>query len=188
MDNCPGQNKNYTLVLLLTYLAYTTRREIEIVYPEKGHTFLPSDRCFGNVEKKLRKHSELSTFKDYQNVFSEIDDIKIIKEDFDFFQIKKNFPNKINKNHLFKISKVRRINFTGRKITYSNTYGVPITEVKLTEKDLEIYEIGQLDKSSYLNTVSPENRAMFQNYLKRWECMRMLQSKLNIFLKGDQHS
>ena len=161
-------------------LAYTTKREIEIIYPEKDHTFLPSDGALGMLRRTYENTLNYQRLNIIKMVFSEIGDIKIIKEDFDFFQIKKNFPNKINKNHLFKISKVRRINFTGRKITYSNTYEVPVTEVKLTEKDLEI---GQLDKSSYLNTVSPEKQSDVSKLLKAMGIHENASIKAEYFLE-----
>ena len=52
-DGCAGQNKNHQLQLLWMRLVVKGRFEhIEHKFLEVGHTFLPSDRCFGNIEKR----------------------------------------------------------------------------------------------------------------------------------------
>jgi hypothetical protein len=54
-DNCTAQNKNYTLVQYFYNLVKCGRiRKITHHYPVPGHSFLPCDRCFGIIEKKLR--------------------------------------------------------------------------------------------------------------------------------------
>lgn len=55
-DNCGAQNKNSTLVQYLYTLVRKGRFEKIIHrFPEPGHSFLPCDRCFGVVEKHVRK-------------------------------------------------------------------------------------------------------------------------------------
>lgn len=55
-DNCGAQNKNKSLMQYLYTLVRNDRFE-KIVhrFPEPGHSFLPCDRCFGVVEKHVRK-------------------------------------------------------------------------------------------------------------------------------------
>lgn len=56
-DGCGGQNKNCILVGACSkwLLEHQNIKEIEMVFPVTGHSFMPADRQFGIAEKKLRK-------------------------------------------------------------------------------------------------------------------------------------
>lgn len=54
-DNCSAQNKNHTVVQYLLSLVKNGRFTKIVHYlPVPGHSFLPCDRCFGVIEKKLK--------------------------------------------------------------------------------------------------------------------------------------
>lgn len=54
-DNCCAQNKNYAIVQYLFSLVKSGRfKKITHHFPIPGHSFLPCDRCFGVIEKKLK--------------------------------------------------------------------------------------------------------------------------------------
>lgn len=56
-DNCCGQNKNWTIISTwLRIIAEGRFKTVEHVFPQVGHTMLPSDRDFGIVEKYVRSH------------------------------------------------------------------------------------------------------------------------------------
>lgn len=58
-DNCGGQNRNWTLVSVwLRLLALRVFEEIIHVFPQVGHTMLPSDRDFALVENYVRAHCQ----------------------------------------------------------------------------------------------------------------------------------
>lgn len=55
-DNCPGQNKNHVFLRFCSALASSGRfAKVEIFFPIRGHSFLPSDRDFGVIKRKLKK-------------------------------------------------------------------------------------------------------------------------------------
>lgn len=61
-DNCWGQNKNHTLIRMVLSLTDSGRFSRIIHYfPVRGHSFLPCDRDFSIVKRKLRKHDRFST-------------------------------------------------------------------------------------------------------------------------------
>lgn len=63
-DNCPGQNKNNTLIRMCLYLTDTGRFDkIEQYFPVRGHSFLPCDRDFSNIKKKLKKIDRVYTLQ-----------------------------------------------------------------------------------------------------------------------------
>lgn len=57
-DGCGGQNKNSIMVemacIWLSKEASTEVKNIVLVYPMVGHSYLPPDRVFGWTEKECR--------------------------------------------------------------------------------------------------------------------------------------
>lgn len=69
-DNCSGQNKNVNLVLTcLSYIHSTQFTTIEHTFMVSGHSYLPCDRDFGNIEQYLKK----------REIFTSIHYAKLIK-------------------------------------------------------------------------------------------------------------
>lgn len=59
-DNCAGQNKNLYMVLSALRMIHAKKLfRIEFVFLVKGHSFMPCDRSFGNIEKKLKRLSNI---------------------------------------------------------------------------------------------------------------------------------
>lgn len=44
---------------------------IEMIFPIVGHYFLPADRVFANIEKKIKKRDVITSPDEYTNLFSE---------------------------------------------------------------------------------------------------------------------
>ena len=54
-DNCGGQNKNWNIMAIWSYLIHTKQfEEIEHYFLITGHTYLSSDRYFAKIEKYQR--------------------------------------------------------------------------------------------------------------------------------------
>lgn len=65
-DNCPGQNKNHCLIRMCMGLVESGRfSKIEQIFPVRGHSFLPCDRVFGTIKRKLRKHDRVYNVHEY---------------------------------------------------------------------------------------------------------------------------
>ena len=77
-DSCSGQNKNKTMmVFLLSYIQNSPLFDvIEVVFPIRGHSYLPADRSFGHIEKQYRRHEVLKSPKDYQRILSNYGQVK----------------------------------------------------------------------------------------------------------------
>ncbi|XP_030755399.1 uncharacterized protein LOC115881846 [Sitophilus oryzae] len=68
-DSCAGQNKNFTLICLYQILILNgTFKRIDHKFPEVGHSYLDSDRNFGRIEKKLRKHENIYVPEQYRDI------------------------------------------------------------------------------------------------------------------------
>lgn len=70
-DNCGGQNKNLKIMALWQYLIVTDKfDEIVHYFPVSGHTMLPCDRDFGDIERSVRKHQQIYSPDEYVKIIS----------------------------------------------------------------------------------------------------------------------
>ncbi|KAG0717042.1 hypothetical protein GWK47_055240 [Chionoecetes opilio] len=68
-DNCAGQNKNSNIVVMALRLIHAlTLDKVELVFMVPGHSFLPCDRAFGHIEKKIRKCRHIYSPTDYLRI------------------------------------------------------------------------------------------------------------------------
>lgn len=68
-DNCPGQNKNHPLIKMCMALAETKRFDKVLqYYPFRGHSFLPCDRDFGVIKRKLKKFDRIFLLHQYTEI------------------------------------------------------------------------------------------------------------------------
>ena len=56
-DSCPGQNKKYIIFFLYHYFALKYNTKLKLYSPERGYSFLPSDRDFGLIGRKIKKRN-----------------------------------------------------------------------------------------------------------------------------------
>lgn len=64
-DNCSGQNKNYTVWLMLWMFCNKSGVNLEWIFPVKGHSYMPADRAFAKVEKQLHRVGTLILPSEY---------------------------------------------------------------------------------------------------------------------------
>ncbi|KAI4469552.1 dna-directed rna polymerases i ii and iii subunit rpabc2 [Holotrichia oblita] len=69
-DGCGGQNKNSSIIGMVQYWLKRCSppqiQLVELVYPVVGHSFLPPDRVFGQIERKIKKYANI--IKEYATV------------------------------------------------------------------------------------------------------------------------
>lgn len=62
-DGCGGQNKNTTVLTMLTYWllfeAPEHIKEVQLTFPVTGHSYIPPDRVFGEIEKKIKRRETI---------------------------------------------------------------------------------------------------------------------------------
>lgn len=65
-DNCAGQNKNHSMIRFMMALVETkVFKKINLYFPIRGHSFLPCDRGFGIIKRKLKTIDRIYTINDY---------------------------------------------------------------------------------------------------------------------------
>nr|CAI5850994.1 unnamed protein product [Callosobruchus analis] len=68
-DECPGQNRNHTMVRFLMTLTATKRfKKIVHYFPLRGHSFLPCDRDFGSIKRVIRRADRIYLPEDYEQM------------------------------------------------------------------------------------------------------------------------
>lgn len=73
-DSCGGQNRNIKIVLLLKTI-FNNNSELDTItlkYLYPGHSFLPNDQNFSDIESALKYQQRFYTPQDYINVMEEI--------------------------------------------------------------------------------------------------------------------
>lgn len=90
-DGCGGQNKNAHIIhTLLFWLQQTTKniKSITLIFPVRGHSFLPVDRVFGRAEKMLRKEATIKNKEQYHALYKEIGKVMVLGDDWMLYNIK----------------------------------------------------------------------------------------------------
>ena len=69
-DSCGGQNRNFIVTYLFLHILdeYPKIKSIVHKFPISGHSFLPNDRDFGDVEKAKKKKDAIYTVNQYETV------------------------------------------------------------------------------------------------------------------------
>lgn len=71
-DGCGAQNKNSIFIgMCCVWLqnAPSNINNIELVFPVPGHSFLPADRVFGNIERELKRKEVIVEPTEYHDIF-----------------------------------------------------------------------------------------------------------------------
>lgn len=127
-DSCGGQNRNIklTLILKVTLDAHPRLQTISLRYLEPGHTFLPNDTDFSNIESRLRRHQRIYTLQEYMDVMK---------------HCKKKNPLKVIRMENFVSSKILEKNIVNRKIFKNNekVNWLKTKEILLKKDDTTIY-------------------------------------------------
>lgn len=68
-DGCGGQNKNHSVIRMCLGLADLGRfQSVNQYFPIRGHSYMPCDRDFAMVKKKMNKNDRVFLLKDYASL------------------------------------------------------------------------------------------------------------------------
>ena len=115
-DGCGGQNKNSIIItMVMKWLLETNTciKDIEMVFPVTGHSFLPADRVFALIERVVKKKENIIKPSEYINIIEEHGTIHSLATHvtvYDWKEKSKEFLKGTQSWH-FQISKCKRIIF-----------------------------------------------------------------------------
>lgn len=91
-DGCGGQNKNshvlHTLMVWLFNDAPECMQSIVLHFPVRGHSYIPADAVFGQVDAKIRKTDTILTKEKYWDIYSQFGVVNKIVVDWQLFDVK----------------------------------------------------------------------------------------------------
>jgi len=123
-DSCVGQNKNGAVLGAVNMLASKQMVEIEHIFPVRGHSYMPPDRAFGRVEKKLRNIETILLPSEYLEQFASVGRVHLHGQDWVAFDFKDSVEKNLKRPLPFKIPKAKRmkINPFERNVTVCTFY------------------------------------------------------------------
>ena len=124
-DNCPGQNKIYTLILFYLFLIHKCHfEEVYHIFFQVGHTYMHADTHFATIEKAIRKERFVFSPACYVDIIKKCKrknpfDVTVMSQQdfFDFERLKerctirKPSDEKFSKACFYKVSKNYRIGY-----------------------------------------------------------------------------
>lgn len=114
-DGCGGQNKNTTMLgMVACWLCKDAPKwieEVEILFPVTGHSFIPPDRVFGQIEKVVKRKETIVDPNEYISITSNFASVRSIENSVVLYDFKKAYATacKSSASLPFQISKCKRI-------------------------------------------------------------------------------
>lgn len=129
-DGCAGQNKNSIVLAMCAKWFLEAPKNIDkvvLVFPVTGHSFLPPDRVFALIEKRIKKKDTIIEPETYYKVFQEYGTQQRLGIDWDVYDWKNEAKKvlKATNNLPFQIKSCKRIIFTKSKKNYVLVRGEP---------------------------------------------------------------
>lgn len=166
-DGCCGQNKN-TIVLTacsvwLAKYAPKNIESVELVFPVTGHSFIPPDRVFGNIEKKIRQIENILNPNQYLDIISQHGSVFKLGTDCEVADWKEAAKKVIKSTSTlhFKISECKRFFLKRRgenvavrgEIVYRHNMG---SYKLITKKNCNLQDVNPCILEKYSNKVKQE--------------------------------
>lgn len=98
-DGCGGQNKNSVMVTMCTkWLGVDAPHHVktlELIFPVTGHSFIPLDRVFGQIEKVIKKKDTIVSPNEFLEIFKSHGNVLTLGQDVDVYEWKNDCQNVI---------------------------------------------------------------------------------------------
>ena len=83
-DGCVGQNKNSIVMGMVAHwlskLSPKNVKKVEMIYPVTGHSYLPADRVFANIEKQIKKNDTIVQPQGYMKLMTNSTVLQVEKD------------------------------------------------------------------------------------------------------------
>lgn len=138
-DGCAGQNKNSTMLgFLLSYVnsKLNVFKDVTYTFPVRGHSYLPPDRVFANIERRLRRLQTVAEPEQYYTVIQRFGRLKVLGRDW-YVHDYKALSESILKRNPFASRRSRIWKFVRNsdKVYVSDTYNETFQTVAVCKKN-----------------------------------------------------
>lgn len=176
-DGCAGQNKNSIVIGMLAAWLYRIApnhiSKIEFIFPVVGHSYMPPDRVFGLIERKVRKNPAITDPEEYHKIIREYSSIQILGRDWDAYKWKEvttsvfkpptNWHFQFNCAKRFTLEKIDNNIKVRGEVNYRSDIGVSKSIVKrgktITMLTPDVMQVGR--------PVDPQKAASVANLLSK---------------------
>lgn len=149
-DSCGGQNRSIKLILMLMYILHNhdTLESISMRYLQSGHSFLPNDSEFGEVETAVKHREKLYTDEHYMEVMRECRTKNV-------FEVKRMSPNDFFSVHgLESLITNRKVDLDREKVSWLETHEILMEKnqpgiIKMRKKIDGPFQSVDLKKAGY---------------------------------------
>lgn len=114
-DGCPGQNKNSVMVSMIMYwldnFAPNNIEDVTLIFPTTGHSYMPPDRVFGNIEREIKTHATITKPEDLITIIKKFSNVLYVPKEitvYDFRTLASKIVKEVSK-WPFKISQIKRV-------------------------------------------------------------------------------
>lgn len=167
-DGCGGQNKNIIVISMasswMKRTAPNTLKTLELLFPVTGHSYIPPDRVFANIEKKIRRKDTIIRPEEYFQIFEESGNVLQLGVDWFAFDWKSACAENIKTTSYlhFKINSCKRIIITRTpsndilvqgEPNYKHLIGVP---KGICKKGKTLLNLNPDELDLYINSIKPE--------------------------------
>lgn len=190
-DSCGGQNRSIKLVLMLihTLQNHPSLQTISLRFLQSGHSFLPNDSDFGDVECALKSKERVCTDEMYMQIMKDCrNENKIVVNRMlptEFFSVKTLLEHTTNRKKDVHKNKISWMETHEIVLEKSDPYTIQMK--KHINGDAQFVNIGKrqcnrnIFKNIQLNQLWPEGRPLSQEKVKD------LKSMLPLIDEDDQH-
>ncbi|XP_045451968.1 uncharacterized protein LOC123667932 [Melitaea cinxia] len=193
-DGCGGQNKNSSMLAMCCrwLLDNKSINKIELVFPVTGHSYMPADRVFGNIEKEIRKKEVITSPSEYIDIIgkyatiTELTSVPIYDWKTCVLQVLKTtaqFHFKISqcKRFILKRSKTRENVLVRGEVFYNSDTGVSKTICK-AGKTTEMIKPSIITKGVVVKSLKLRDvkQLLTKHYGENWAELQQLQFYTNV--------
>lgn len=207
-DGCGGQNKNSIMLAMcskwLVESAPSNVKILELVFPIVGHSFIPPDRVFAQIEKEVRKRDTIVRPEEYLDIISQWSTVvrmgSMECQVYDFKSAMSSIMKDVGTWH-FQFKKCKRFYIARSKndgnviikgdVNYRISDGVykKVTRKNKLAKDIKPNIITKCQIKTNINKINDVKKLLRTHYGDEWQQVEMLKFYKTVFaqnLEGEE--
>lgn len=207
-DGCGGQNKNSIMLAMcskwLVESAPSNVKILELVFPIVGHSFIPPDRVFAQIEKEVRKRDTIVRPEEYLDIISQWSTVvrmgSMECQVYDFKSSMSSIMKDVGTWH-FQFKKCKRFYIARSKndgnviikgdVNYRISDGVykKVTRKNKLAKDIKPNIITKCQIKTNINKINDVKKLLRTHYGDEWQQVEMLKFYKTVFaqnLEGEE--
>ena len=127
---------------MLSAFSTRTRVKVEYFFPVRGHSYLPADRAFGRVKKRLRKIETILLPSEYYNEFRSVGEVHEYPRDWSVYDLKKFARGVLKSKQTCEISQQLRLEISGATFKAWTSFEGAMKEFSILKRGKNFSDFG----------------------------------------------